>query len=250
MTKQGVEPFDLPVLQAINDWQRGGDAKQSRKRGLALKRACGHLPEEFRQCSLVCHRQVALTKSSVWKITAEEQLEEKISAWTVDIDVAKKFKGGVPPEGQGYQGIIFSRFPERGEVIINLHRLYLEPKFRKAVNTLQSSIEYFGDGIGKYGDSQCEVVIETKQLTTLDIYSFGGHSSQFEDLVLVTAKLVFGPNPTTEQLASFRLKAEGARGAAGPNWLCPEATKRVLNRMKPHVDLLKMVKKIQDALKE
>ncbi len=249
MIEQCEEPFNLPLLQAINDWQRGGDAKQARKRGQSLKRVCGQLPDEFRQCSLVCHRQIALTKSSVWELTAEEQLGEKISAWTLDIEIAKRFKGGVPPEGQGYQGIIFSRFPEQSEVIANLHRLYREVKFQLAVDTLRSRIDGFGDGIGKYGDSQCEVVVETKELTTLDIYSFGGHSSQFDELVLATAKLIFGPTPTIQQLNSFRLNAEQARGAAGPNWLSPEATNRVLNRMTPHVELLKMVKKIQETIK-
>jgi hypothetical protein len=84
----------------------------------------------------------------------------------------------------------------------------------------------------------------------LDIYSFGGHSSQFDELVLATAKLIFGPTPTIEQLNTFRLNAVPMRGTAGPNWLSPEATKRVLNRMKPHVDLLTMMKKLQDAVKE
>ena len=241
------DPFCLPVLQAVSDWQRGGSEKQSRKRGLALKRACATLPEEFRQCSLVCHRQIALTKSSVWQITAEAQLAEKISAWTIDMQVAKYFKGGVPPEGQDYQGIIFSRLPANSEVIVNLYRLYSEPTFRQAVKNLRSNIEGYSDGIGKYGDTQSEVVIETKQLTTLD-YSLGGHSSPFDNLVLATAQILFGPTPTSSQLESLQLKAEPMRGAAGPRWLSPEATTRVLNRMEPHVDLLKMIKKIQAAV--
>lgn len=247
-TNPFVQPFNLALLQAINDWQCGGNAKQARKRGEALKLACAELPEEFRECSLVCHRQIALTKSSVWKITAEAQLDEKISAWTLDMNVAKEFKGGVPPEGQGYQGVIFSRRPEQSEIVVNLHRLYLDPTFLDAVNHFQSSISRFAGGIGKYRSSQSEVVIETKQLTILDIYSFGGHSSQFDDLVLTTAKLAFGPTPTTEQLESFRLKAEPKRSAAGPVWLTPEATNRVLSRMGPHVDLLKMVKNLQEAV--
>jgi hypothetical protein len=242
-------PFSLPVLQAVNDWQRGGSERQSRKRGLALKRACAALPEEFRQCSLVCHRQIALTKSSVWQITAEAQLAEKISAWTIDMQVAKHFKGGVPPDGQDYQGILFSRLPANSEVIVNLYRLYSEPTFQHAVENLRPQIEGYSDGIGKYGDSQNEVVVETKQLTTLDIYSLGGHSSPFDKLVLATAQVIFGPTPTSSQLESLRLKAEPMRGAAGPRWLSPEATKRVLNRLEPHVDLLKMIKKIQAAVK-
>ena len=37
--------FFLSVLQAVSDWQRGGDAKQNKKRGQKLKEVCAPLPE-------------------------------------------------------------------------------------------------------------------------------------------------------------------------------------------------------------
>jgi hypothetical protein len=38
----------------------------------------------------------------VWSLIGEDSLPEKISSWTLDLEMAKAFKGGVPPEGQGY----------------------------------------------------------------------------------------------------------------------------------------------------
>ena len=56
---------------------------------------------------LCCFRQIALDKGSVWDLLAENKLDEKISSWTTDLQIAKTFKGGVPPQGQGWQGLIF-----------------------------------------------------------------------------------------------------------------------------------------------
>lgn len=37
--------FSLELLQAVSDWQRGGDAKQNIRRGQTLKDACASLPQ-------------------------------------------------------------------------------------------------------------------------------------------------------------------------------------------------------------
>src|ERR1700677_2875515 len=54
--------FTLQLLQAINDWQRGGDHKQKVKRGAKLKQFAAGLPEKFRTCSATCYRQEAHEK--------------------------------------------------------------------------------------------------------------------------------------------------------------------------------------------
>jgi hypothetical protein len=118
------DQFPLPLLQAISDWQRGGDAKQNKARGKKLKEACASLPDKYRACSMCCFRQIALPKGGVWDLIGEDRLPEKISSWTLDIEVAKGFKGGVPPEGQGYQGVILCLRPPPTSVIINLSELY------------------------------------------------------------------------------------------------------------------------------
>jgi len=99
-----TSPFSIEFLQAVNDWQRGGDAKQNRKRGESLRSQCRSLPETFRESPLVCHRQIALPKSGVWDLIGAGKLTEKVSSRTLDLEVAKGFKGGVPPKDQGYHG--------------------------------------------------------------------------------------------------------------------------------------------------
>lgn len=243
------ETCDHSLLQAVSDWQRGGDARQNRRRGEALKAACQNLPPQFRESALECHRQIALGKGSVWDLLGDNRLLEKISSWTTELEIAQRFKGGVPPQGQGYQGVIFSILPPAGSVIVNLRTLYQDPTFRDAMERNKSAIAGYTKGAGLYGDGQSEVVLEVDKLDQDDVYSLGGHSSPFEELVTEAARIHFGSaNVTPEQYAALLLKVEHTRGVAGPSWLCPEATKRVLKRTEPHAVRLRKIKALQDQV--
>jgi len=52
----------LTILLAINDWQRGGDAKRRKRRGLDLKDQYANFPLEFREPGLLFFRQIAPTQ--------------------------------------------------------------------------------------------------------------------------------------------------------------------------------------------
>lgn len=237
---------ELSLLQAVSDWQRGGDAKQNLRRGLALKAACASLPEQYRTSALVSFRQEGLEKGSVWDLIGENCLSEKVSSWTFDIKVAKAFKSGVPPDGQGYQGVIFCISPPpTSRVIVNLRELYKSPEFCAAMDRNKLDIVGFSDGAGRYRDSQSEVVLEIDAVSQGDIYSLGGHSSPFEQLVALAAKLTYGREPTPQEVEKLLLKAEHVREQAGPKWLTPEATKRVLARTKPKAEALAEIKRTQ-----
>ena len=121
------DQFSDTVIQAINGWQRGGNAKQNARRGLALKQACQALDPRFRRTSLVCFRQISLSPSAVWQLHDKLGFSETISAWTLTTDVAKGFKSGVPPAGT--PGLILDIVPPEGSVIVNLDALYREPTF-------------------------------------------------------------------------------------------------------------------------
>lgn len=242
-----ISPFSVEFLQAVNDWQRGGDAKQNRKRGEALRSQCRSLPEVFRESPLVCHRQIALPKGGVWDLIGAGKLTEKVSSWTLDLEVAKGFKGGVPPKDQGYQGAIFSLNPPAGSVIVNMSLLYRDPEFQRAIDEHKNAISGFQLGIGYYGDQQSEVVLEIDSLSQDDIYSLGGHSSQFDELVEIAAHEVYGHLPTADERAALTLKAEGVRSRAGPSWLTPEGTKRVLARVRPSALALAEIKRRQSG---
>jgi hypothetical protein len=237
------DAFNLPLLQAISDWQRGGDAKQNIRRAKALKSACESLPEEYRTCLLVCYRQIALPKGGVWDLIGEGRLPEKISSWTLDIEAAKAFKGGVPPEGQGFQGTIVHLFPPPGTVVVNLWKLYQNPGFIEALEKNKATIIGYHDGAGRYKGSQSEVVLEIDAVTPEDIYSLGGHSSKVDELVSQAADLVYRRPSTREEREALLLAATASGITAGPKWLNMDATRRVLAKTKPKAAVLAELKR-------
>lgn len=234
--------FPLELLQAINDWQKSS----TDKRGLELKTFAADLPGKFRTCGLCCFRQIALDKRSVWDLLAENQLPEKISAWTTDLTLAKSFKGGVPPEGQGWQGVVFVMYPQSEHVVLNLSALYRDEAFKTAIETHKPSINYFADGIGRYGNSQSEVIIEIPDLSVPDIHALGGFSSNRDDI----ARLFFGRTPSPEELAWFDSTLEESGEQLGPVWMEGDGVNRVVKRMQPHIEKLKVIKAAQHASQE
>lgn len=237
------DKFPLSLLQAVSDWQRSS----TQKRAQTLKAECEALPLEFRTCLLVCYRQIALPKGGVWNLIGEDRLPEKISSWTLDIEVAKAFKGGVPPEGQGFQGTILYLYPPPGSVIVNLSKLFRDAAFLEAMKKNEQHITGYHDGAGRYENSQSEVVLEIDAVTPEDIYSLGGHSSPLEKLVAQAADLVYRRSATEEERQQLFLDATRAGVSAGPSWLKMDATRRVLARTKPRAEVLREMKRQQDA---
>src|ERR1700688_3487016 len=107
-----ADAFPPELIQAVNDWQRGGDHKQKVRRGQRLKDYAALLPSRSRACDQTCFRQEAHEKHRIWQLLADNRLPETIAAWTTDLDTGKNFKGGVPPPG--LQGVIFSLVPMAG----------------------------------------------------------------------------------------------------------------------------------------
>lgn len=242
---ESPELFDLPLLQAISDWQRGGDPKQNLRRGQTLKAACAGLPDEYKTSLLQCFRQIALPKNGVWDLIGVNRLAEKISSWTLDLEVAKGFKNGVPHADQGYQGVIFSISPRPHNTIVNLDKLFRLEAFQSAIGRLKPQIIGFGEGMGRYMGTQCEVVLEVSSIFQDDIYSLGGHSSDFDDLVRIAELEIFGGTASADQRETLLLKEEPLRAKVGPKWLSVDATKRVLLKIKPAAEMLREVKRVQ-----
>jgi hypothetical protein len=243
MTAPVQNPISLRLLQAVSDWQRGGNPKQKQSRGERLKEAAASLDPKYRSCNLCAFRQIALEDKSLWELLAENRLSETISAWTTDLGIAKAFKGGVPPQGQGYQGVIFMLPPGAGTVIVNLSTLFADEAFRGALNQHRIEICGFGAGIGRYGPSQSEVVIELDSLELAQVYAFGGFSSSRVEI----ARTVLGHAPSPYELALFNERATRAGATFGPYWINGQSVQRVVQRMQPHIERLRPVKRLQDA---
>lgn len=237
--------FSLKLLQAISDWQRSSTPARANK----LKAECASLPIEFRSCKLVCFRQVALVKGDIWALIAKGLLSEKVSSWTLDIEVAKGFKGGVPPQGSEYTGTILFTRPTATNVIVNIQALYLDPGFVAALELHKKEINGFHDGAGRWVNSQSEVVLEVPTVTQEDVYSMGGYSSHMDKLVEVAATERLGRAPSDAEREDYLLAAADAGVAAGPKWLSHEGLKNVLERTKPKAEVLVEMKRLRDKAK-
>jgi hypothetical protein len=221
--------FSNSLIQAINDWQRGGDPGQKARRGKKLKAECASLPVEFRQTALCCFRQIALMPKYVWALHDQLRLKETISSWTLTTDVAQQFKGGVPPDR--IPGLILDIVPPPDSVIVNLDALFRNEEFVRACSDASSRITAYGDGIGRYGNTQHEVVLEIASVPITAVYALGGHSSSQNEL----ANFYFGREPSAAEFTEFEqlLKLSGTK--LGPMWLVGAAKDRVLGRtLKAH----------------
>lgn len=233
--------FTKELIQAVSDWQRGGDTKQKAKRGQALKKEALKLPTEFRNCQLCCFRQLALEKGSLWKLADTLQLPETISAWTLLPEVARELKNGVPPAG--LQGIIFCILPPPSSIIVNLDRLYRDHEFQRAIKSSQSSISGFANGMGRWQNSQNEVILEIDSILISDIYELGGYSGTRDELV----REIYGPNPTSNNYADFDYLLRISKQKLGACWIGETSKDRVIKKIQSAMPSLRTIKKLQAA---
>lgn len=233
--------FGLELLQAVSDWQRGGDAEQKHRRGEALRRAASTLDPRFRACGLVVYRQISLEKGGVWALLADRKLPETLSGWTLALEIAKTFKGGVPPEG--WQGVIVAAAPSPENVVVNLDTLYRDPAFSEAIARRRSEIAGYEAGAGRYAGMQSEVVMELEHVVPDDIHAMGGYSSDRDTLI----RMMFGCEPTPELVLWFETNRQRAGVGLGPVWLEGAALRRVIRRMQPGIEQLRAIKAAQLA---
>jgi hypothetical protein len=171
----------------------------------------------------------------------EFELPESISAWTLEPCIARQLKGGVPYPGQ--QGIIFAVSPPLGAVIANLRRLFADADFRAAAERHKTNVTGFYDGIGRYENSQSEVVLEITKIALSDIFELGGYSSERGELI----RRCFGENATPEQIADFDRRLAEAGETVGPAWVGDDAKDRVIAKLRDVMPALRTLKKLQET---
>jgi hypothetical protein len=220
--------FSLELLQAINDWQRGGDAPTKRKQGARLKELALSLPRNFREVKARCYRRLALAKGPGFDLGERLALPEAISAWTLDLAVAKEFKHGVPEPGR--HGVIFQLSPEPGQFVVSLDSLYSDHDFRRECETMKDRVKHFAEGIGRYGNSQREVVLEVTHITIDSVIALGGFApqSQIDSL----AQECLGRPLSDEEAQAFEDASAHARGVPGDWWLMGDGKDRVVEKWK------------------
>jgi hypothetical protein len=219
-----LEPiFTLEFVQAVNDYQAGGDSQKKAER---LAPLCSGLPQQFRSCSVICYRQEAHPPDRLWRLIAEQNLPMRYSSWTTSIDVAKSLKGGVPP--RGLRGVILRLRPPEGSVLVNLDELYRDEGFRDAVNQYASEIVRRADGIDRYGNSQAEIILDLPTGTIGEIHCFGG----FLQDVRGVAREALQREPTQEEVDEWARTLEQAKIRSGDQWwLSHEGSRAVWQRI-------------------
>lgn len=233
MANQEAQAFSLDLLQAISDWQHGGDEAMKRKRGKKLKTLSANVDERFRQVGGPCYRRVALDKFYVSEMGEKLKVKETISAWTSSLGVAKTFKDGVPPGG--WQGVIFETRPHPDEIVLNLAKLYGNVGFRAACDDQKHRIKGFSSGIGEYADSQKEVILEMDEIAIGSVHLLGGYSS---DLLTIARKMLRRqPSQADLEKIGELLKAGGLK--LGPRWLGGSGKDRIVEFWKAKAKQLK-----------
>lgn len=223
MTEHPV--FTLPLLQAVNDWQRGGDHTQKIRRGNALKAACLSLPAQYRQPPALCYRQESHKEDRTWQLLIDNELPETIAAWSLSLDVVQTFKGGIPPPDQ--RGIIFQIAPEPHQVIANIAALYADAVFLESAQARKSEITGYYSGIGDYGNGQQEVVLELGSLDRATIHLYGGFAGTLDQLI-TEFNVQEGRPPDALELALIQ------SFVGQPRWLSPEGTFAAVSRTLGH----------------
>lgn len=227
-----ANPFPPSFLYAVERWQKGGDRAAKATRGERLKRETLAMDDGLlRECKRRVYRRLALDQSYIWTFITTGVLPEAISGWTVDDDIAKGIKGGVPEEwkdGKRWFGVILEHEPRPEEVILNLETLWVDLKYQSALNAAGPTL--YTEGIRRYANSQREVVLEVPKVSLRQIRCWGGYSSTIEHI----AELIVGAPPTDEQVAWLRGLVDEYNVPIGARWTTPSGADNVTMRVLAH----------------
>ncbi len=217
--------YKLELLQAINDWHSTGIGTNKTQIAERIIEYSKDIPEKFKVMSPSCYRQVALTGTNSLILGANMRLPETYSSWTFDKSVVQNFNGGVPPIG--YQGVIFEihNNAPNFSVVINLYELYKDETFLDACEAQKNEITSYKTGIGFFKNSESEVILKVDNLTTSQIWAYGGYSAPREKL----AEMYFGHVANQRELNHFDKLVKQANIIIGGNWVKGAAKNRTVN---------------------
>ncbi|SFE90394.1 hypothetical protein [Flavobacterium xueshanense] len=217
--------YKLELLQAINDWHSTGIGANKTQIAERIIEYSKDLPERFKAMSSNCYRQVSLTGTNSLILGANMKLPETYSSWTFDKSVVQNFNGGVP--SIGYQGVIFEIHNNEPNfsIVINLYELYKEVSFLEACEAQKNEITSYKTGIGFFKNSEAEIILKVDNLTTSQIWAYGGYSAPREKL----AEMYFGHVASQKELNHFDKLVKQTNTIIGGNWVKGTAKNRIVN---------------------
>lgn len=223
------DTFPATLLHAIDRWQKGGDHAAKVKRGQRLKQQVLSLNDaSLGWCPEVVYRRLALPQRYIWTFITTGALPETISAWSLNLDVAKGIKGGVPPEwqdGKRWVGVILGYKPKPEDVVVNLDALWLDLRYQRFL--AEAGPEKYAEGIRRYKNLQREVVLDLERVSLKQIWSWGGYSSSVEELT----ELFLRVKPTREQTNWVREIIQANDIPTGARWTSSSGARNVTLRV-------------------
>ncbi len=214
--------FTLDLLQAINDWQAGGFDNRKKELAERLSETSRDLPSTFKIMDKPCLRRIDLLGKFILQIGINLELPETYSSWTFDEIVAQGFYEGVPPKN--YTGVIFKLTPDNNnyDVILNLDLLYSDKNFLEFIEINKHNIANYNEGIGRFSNSEKEIILKVDTLRIEQIWAYGGYRSSPEKL----AEMYFGRKPNPDEIVAFNRIIEHVGKTL---WVKGDAKNRLIN---------------------
>lgn len=215
--------YNKEFIKAISDWQSG--SKNKLKKADVLKKAIkkANLDSIYKTYNGYCFRKLDLMDKSIYEIATSLSLIEQVSSWTRSLDKAKTFKGGPSHE---LISCIIRHKPFKEQVVLNLHALYEDLAFVKAVaecsdNTIK--------GIMKYWNSQEEIILEVDCIEISEVFSLGGHIGTPKQIANIKDEAEFQHLALTIEKITQDLQRSGLK-TGDDWWLSPEGAQAVMAR--------------------
>ncbi len=218
-----MSKYSKEFIKAISRWQMGSKNKSKKAKTLKKEIKACKLESPFNVYKGDCFRKIDLTDNSVYELGTSLKLKEQLSSWTNSIDIAKTFKKG--PSRELISCIICHK-PSKEEVVLNLHALYSDPNFVKAIAECSN---HEIKGIMKYWNSQKEIILELDLVPITEICSLGGHIGTPEEIAEIKNEEEFKPLALTVEIVMDGLKKNGFN-IGDDWWLSREGTQSVIYR--------------------
>lgn len=183
--------FTIEFLQSLNDWQAGAISKKDKNGiyndNIKIKLANNiiktsiNIPKEFKSFNGSCYRK--FNSGNNMELGLKEFINEKYSSWTTDFENLKTSKTLKNPK-KNEIGIIFKKdIIYNCNVILNLNALYCNKEFLEFIDDNKNEIKNFENGIGKYNNSQNEIILENTKLHIDNIIAYYGKGSEIMDFI-------------------------------------------------------------------
>ncbi len=127
--------------------------------------------------------------------------------------------------------------------MVNLNAIYSDPGFQKACVNYEQYITNYDEGIGRFGNTEQELVLDISQLPISSIHSFGGYSKDEADLLKMFSLEKYERLPDRRIRREFERGLKKSKQTLGPRWVSGNGKERAVTVLLEAVKVLKPYKR-------